>query len=168
LLAGFAEIAPSLPDLQLAIVGDPRGDGFHSNYQDIIARAGSHTNLKGRVHFTGYVTDDDLAALYSDALALVLPSFSEGFGLPALEAISCGTPVLASRAGAVAEIIDGAGLTFDPHRPRDIGQQISRLANDLTTLTVLRRRAVERARHYTWSKAADLTLRSFERCASSL
>ena len=168
LLAGFAEIAPSLPDLQLAIVGDPRGDGFHSNYQDIIARAGSHTNLKGRVHFTGYVTDDDLAALYSDALALVLPSFSEGFGLPALEAISCGTPVLTSRAGAVAEIVDGAGLTFDPHTPSDIGQQIYRLANDSTTLSVLRRRAVERARHYSWSKAADLTLKSFERCAGRL
>lgn len=168
LLAGFAEIAPTVPDLRLAIVGDPRGDGFHSNYQDIIARAAGHTSLNGRVHFTGYVTDKDLAALYSDALALVLPSFSEGFGLPALEAISCGTPVLASRAGAVAEIVDNAGLTFDPHRPSEIGQQICRLANDLTTLSVLRHRAVERARHYTWSKAADLTLRSFERCVSRL
>lgn len=168
LLAGFAEIAPTVPDLRLAIVGDPRGDGFHSNYQDIIARAAGHTSLNGRVHFTGYVADKDLAALYSDALALVLPSFSEGFGLPALEAISCGTPVLASRAGAVAEIVDSAGLTFDPHRPSEIGQQICRLANDLTTLSVLRHRAVERARHYTWSKAADLTLRSFERCVSRL
>ena len=168
LLAGFAEIAPTVPDLRLASVGDPRGDGFHSNYQDIIARAAGHTSLNGRVHFTGYVTDKDLAALYSDALTLVLPSFSEGFGLPALEAISCGTPVLASRAGAVAEIVDSAGLTFDPHRPSEIGQQICRLANDLTTLSVLRHRAVERARHYTWSKAADLTLRSFERCVSRL
>jgi glycosyltransferase involved in cell wall biosynthesis len=166
LLAGFAEIAPCVPDLRLAIVGDPRGDGFHSNYQDIITRANSDASLSGRVHFTGFVTDDDLAALYSDALALVLPSFSEGFGLPALEALACGTPVLASRGGAVAEVIGAAGLTFDPHRPSEIGQQIFRLANEPTTLSTLRHRAIERARDYTWSKAADLTLTSLERCAS--
>jgi glycosyltransferase involved in cell wall biosynthesis len=168
LLAGFAEIAPCVPDLRLAIVGDPRGDGFHSNYQDIVTRADSDASLSGRVHFTGFVTDDDLAALYSDALALVLPSFSEGFGLPALEALACGTPVLASRAGAVAEVIGAAGLTFDPHRPSEIGQQICRLANEPTMLPTLRHRAIERARDYTWSKAADLTLTSLERCASRL
>src|SRR6266436_3108147 len=146
LLAGFAEIAPDVPDLRLAIVGDPRGDGFHSNYQEMVTRAGSHANLSGRVHFTGFITDDDLAALYSDALALVLPSFSEGFGLPALEALTCGTPVLASRAGAVAEVIGTAGLTFDPYRPSEIAQQICRLANEPTTVSTLRHRAVERAR----------------------
>jgi glycosyltransferase involved in cell wall biosynthesis len=167
LLAGFAEIAPDMPDLRLAFVGDPRGDGFHSNYQDLLTRADSHAILRGRVHFTGFVADDDLAALYSDALALVLPSFSEGFGLPALEAISCGTPVLASRSGAVAEVIGAAGLTFDPQNPSEIGQQICRLVNEPTTLSTLRRSAVERARDYTWSKAADLTLRSLERCAGT-
>ena len=166
LLAGFAEIAPRVPDLKLAVVGDPGGDGFHSNYQDIVRYADSHASLSGRVHFTGFVNDNDLAALYSDALALVLPSFSEGFGLPALEALTCGTPVLAGRAGAVAEVIGTAGLTFDPHSPHEIGQQICRLANDPTTLLNLRHKAIERAREYTWSKAADLTLTSLERHAS--
>jgi glycosyltransferase involved in cell wall biosynthesis len=167
LLAGFAGIASGVPDLRLVFVGDPAGDGFYSNYQDLLARANSHAVLMGRVHFTGFVADEDLAALYSDALALVLPSLSEGFGLPALEAISCGTPVLASRSGAVAEVIGAAGLTFDPHNPSEIGHQICQLANEPTTLSTLRRRAVERAREYTWSKAADLTLRSLERCAST-
>jgi glycosyltransferase involved in cell wall biosynthesis len=167
LLSGFAGIASGLPDLRLVFVGDPAGDGFYSNYQDLIARANGHAVLTGRVHFTGFVPDDDLAALYSDALALVLPSLSEGFGLPALEAISCGTPVLASRSGAVAEVIGTAGLTFDPHNASEIGQQICQLASEPTTLSTLRRRAVERAREYTWSKAADLTLRTLERSAST-
>jgi glycosyltransferase involved in cell wall biosynthesis len=166
LLAAFAGIARDLPDLRLAIVGDPHGDGFHSNYRDLLTRADSYASLNGRVHFTGFVPDDDLAALYSDALALVLPSFSEGFGLPALEAISCGTPVLATRAGAVAEVVGAAGLTFDPYNPSEIGEQIGRLARDPTNLSTLRHKALERARNYSWSKAAELTLRSLERYAS--
>jgi glycosyltransferase involved in cell wall biosynthesis len=166
LLTGFAEIAELTPDLHLAIVGDPGGDGFHSNYHEIVSQANADSRSHGRVHFTGYVADNDLAALYSDALALVLPSFSEGFGLPALEALACGTPVLASRAGAVAEVIGAAGLTFDPHQPSEIGQQIYRLASEPRTLEKLRQSAVERARDYSWSKAADLTLTSLEHCAS--
>jgi len=75
--------------------------------------------------------------------------------------------VLASRSGAVAEVIGAAGLTFDPHNSSEIGQQIWRLANEPTTLSTLRLRAVERARDYTWSKAAELTLRSLERCAGT-
>jgi glycosyltransferase involved in cell wall biosynthesis len=74
--------------------------------------------------------------------------------------------VLASRAGAVAEVIGTAGLTFDPHSPHEIGQQICRLANDPTILSNLRHKAIKRAREYTWSKAAKLTLTSLERYAS--
>ena len=166
LLAGFAEIAPLVPDLRLVIVGDPSGDGFHSNYQEVAALAKSDPRLHGRVHFTGYVTDNDLVALYSEALAIALPSFSEGFGLPALEALACGTPVLATKAGAVAEVIGSAGLTFDPHNPSEIGQQIFQLASAPTTLANLRQTALERARYYSWSRAAELALTSFEHCAS--
>lgn len=165
LLTGFAEIAPRMTDLRLAIVGDPGGDGFHSNYQELVAQADTDARLRGRVHFTGFVADDDLAALYSEAIATILPSFSEGFGLPALEALACGTPVLASHAGAVAEVIGAAGLTFDPHNPSEIGQRIYRIANEPATLASLRRNAIERARDYSWSKAAELALTSLERHA---
>jgi glycosyltransferase involved in cell wall biosynthesis len=166
MLLGFAEAACLVSDLHLAIVGDPNGDGFHSNYNEIVAQVDTDVRLRGRVHFSGFVADDDLAALYSDALALVLPSFSEGFGLPALEALACGTPVLASGAGAVAEVIGAAGLTFDPSAPGEIGKQIQRLADEPTTLAALRRNALERAQIYSWTKAAALTLTSLERCAS--
>jgi glycosyltransferase involved in cell wall biosynthesis len=166
LLAGFAEVAPRLPDLCLAIVGDPAGDGFHSNFKEVEAQANADARLMGRIHFTGFVHDDDLPPLYSDALATILPSFSEGFGLPALESLSCGTPVLASKTGAVAEVIGCAGLTFDPHMPTEIGQQICRIAGEPAMLAALRSKALERARHYSWSKAAELTLTSLEHCAA--
>lgn len=166
LLAGFAEVAPSLPNVCLAIVGDPAGDGFYSNFGEVKALAETDVRLRGRIHFAGFVSDHDLPALYSDALATIMPSFSEGFGLPALESLCCGTPVLASRAGAVAEVIDRAGLTFDPNKPTEIGQQIFRIAREPALLAELRRLALERSRDYSWSKAADLTLRCLEQCAT--
>ena len=168
LLVGFADVAPRIPDLQLAIVGDPHGDGFHSNYDDLLAQVNADARLQARVHFTGFVPDEDLAALYSEALATVMPSFSEGFGLPAIESLACGTPVLASKAGAVAEVIGDAGLTFDPHLPMEIGQQIHRIATEPAILAKLQRNALERVRDYSWSKAAELTLISLERCASGM
>jgi glycosyltransferase involved in cell wall biosynthesis len=166
LLAGFAEIALLEADLRLAIVGDPAGGGFHSNYQELVAQAEGDDRLSNRVHFTGFVPDEDLAALYSDALATVIPSFSEGFGLPALESLACGTPVLASKAGALAEVIGPAGLTFDPHSSAEIGLQIRRISSDTELLATLRHNALRRAGDFSWSKAAELTLTSLERCAS--
>ena len=164
LIAGFAEIARLVPDLRLVIAGDPNGDGFHSNYQEVVTHAKNDPRLKGRIHFTGFVTDDDLIALYSEALALALPSFSEGFGLPALEALACGTPVLVSKGVAVAEIVGPAGLTFDPEKPSEIGQRIYELAGDPTTEARLRQNALRRAQCCSWSMAAELTLTSLEQC----
>jgi len=164
LLAGFSQAAALVPDLHLAIVGDPAGGGFLSNYHELMVQASSDERLSGRVHFAGFVADGHLAALYSDALATVLPSFSEGFGLPALESLSCGTPVLTSKAGAVAEVIGPAGLVFDPRNPIELGFQIQRIATETGLLTTLRRNALQRAQDFSWSKAAELALTSLERC----
>ena len=91
------------------------------------------------MHFTGYVSDQDLVALYSDALAATLPSFSEGFGLPAIEAMACGTPVLASTAGSVLEVVGEAGLFFDPRDSMQIADAIHRIAPERETLVSLRK-----------------------------
>ena len=168
LISGFAKAASLVGDLHLAIVGDPGGDGFHSNYLEVMAQANAEPHLHGRVHFTGYVADDDLAALYSDAVALILPSFSEGFGLPALAALACGTPVLATRGGATAEVIGAAGLTFDPYQSDEIARQIVKITTEPATLATLRHNALERAREYSWTRAAELTLASLEGTASSI
>ena len=167
LLKGFSSALArgGLEDVHLALVGDPEGDGFHSNYRELLAQVESDSQLGGRVHFTGYVSDQDLVALYSGALAATLPSFSEGFGLPAIEAMACGTPVLATTAGSVREVVGDAGLFFDPRDSMQIADAIYRIATERETLESLRSKALERSAQFTWGNAARLALRHLERAA---
>src|SRR5206468_1063387 len=91
LVEGFARAR--LSDVDLVLAGDPKGDGFHSNVEELHALVKAR-GLVDRVHFPGFVPDAILPALYSDAIVVAMPAFSEGFGLPAAEAIACGTPVI--------------------------------------------------------------------------
>jgi len=151
-----------LDDVHLALVGDIEGDGFHSHFEELSALVEREPHLQGRVHFTGYVSDDDLVALYSDALALTLPSFSEGFGLPAIEAMACGVPVLASSAGSVPEVVGDAGLYFDPNDVSQITDAIYRLASDTGTVSALKTKALDRSRQFTWERAARMAISCLE------
>lgn len=151
-----------IEDVHLALVGDYAGDGFHSHYQELLEIVQADDRLSGRVHFTGFVSDDDLVALYSDALAVALPSFSEGFGLPAIEAMACGVPVLASSAGAIPEVVGEAGLYFDPHKTEQIAQAIHQLATQPATLEELEEKALRRAEQFTWARGAGLALDCIE------
>ncbi|GMQ88805.1 MAG: glycosyltransferase family 1 protein [Gammaproteobacteria bacterium] len=155
----------AMDNVHLALVGDIAGDGFHSHYEELLSLVQSEPRLNGRVHFTGFVSDDDLVALYSDAMAITLPSFSEGFGLPAIEAMACGVPVLASTAGSVPEVVGDAGLYFDPHKPDEIADAIHRISTEPETLSQLRIKALQRASEFTWERAAKLALSSLQRAA---
>jgi glycosyltransferase involved in cell wall biosynthesis len=108
------------------------------------------------------VSDRDLAALHSDALALVLPSLSEGFGRPALEAMSCGAPVLAAHDGAVLEVAGAAGLGFDPYKVADMRDAIVRIATDEALRQQLRAAAIPETARNTWPLAAELTIAALE------
>ncbi len=167
LVEGFSKAVSraGLEDVHLALVGDPEGGGFHSNYRQLLAQTQSEPLLRGRVHFTGYVSDEDLVSLYSDALAAAVPSFSEGFGLPAVEAMACGTPVLASTAGAVPEVVGDAGLYFDPRDSTQIADAIHRIATQRETLASLRALALKRSAQFTWAHAARLAITHLERAA---
>jgi glycosyltransferase involved in cell wall biosynthesis len=154
---------PRLADLHLVFVGDPQGDGFLSNYEALRARVEGDPTLAGRVHFTGFVADADLAALYSDALAVAMPALSEGFGLPAAEAIACGTPVIATRGGAVAEVVGAAGMFFDPLDVDQMAQTIVAAASDPARYAALKRACAPRAAELSWSAAAAGTLDVLER-----
>jgi glycosyltransferase involved in cell wall biosynthesis len=165
---GFAEaIARSgTGDLYLVIAGDPAGAGFHSCAEELHRYAREHPLLRERVLFPGFVPDRDLVCLYSSALAVVMPSLSEGFGLPAIEAIACGVPVLASAVGAVAEVVGDAGLLFDPRSATELASAISRIATDAPLLQSLRDKALARAPQFSWTRAAELTMASLERTAA--
>ena len=130
-LRGLLEAMPTViaerPGVHLAIVGDTSGKGFWDNVPELRQVVTSNPALAPHVHFTGYLGDTELVELLNGAAALVFPSLWEGFGLPAVEAMSCGVPVLASRRGSLPEVIGDAGLFFEPDRPSAIAACILRL-----------------------------------------
>ena len=114
------------------------------------------------MHFPGFVPDAILPALYSDALAVAMPAFSEGFGLPAAEAIACGTPVIATAGGAVAEVVGKAGLFFNPSDPGDIARAITQVAGNPDTLDRLRKECRPRAMELSWKRSGAAMIELLE------
>jgi len=111
------------------------------------------------VRFAGYVPDADLPALYAAARVFAYPSLYEGFGIPPLEAMACGTPVVASTAGALPEVLGDAALLVDPYNEDALAQAIRAAAEDQGTL---RRRGLERASRFSWRRTAEETWRVYE------
>lgn len=110
--------------------------------------------LEQAVHFVGRVSDMDLVALYSTAAVFVFPSLYEGFGLPVLEAMACGTPVVASNAASLPEVVGEAGLLLDPNSPLALAEAIAQVLDDHALAAELRQRGLERARQSTWEQTA--------------
>lgn len=164
LLDGFDKAVQSgrIADVHLALIGDFKGGGFLSNYEALHGRVIASPTLRGRVHFCGYVSDEDLVALYSSALAAAMPSFSEGFGLPAIEAMACSAPVLSSNQGSLPEVVGDAGLYFDPFDTDAISAVIIEIVENTALRDQLRANALTGARQFTWQRAATLTLQHLE------
>jgi glycosyltransferase involved in cell wall biosynthesis len=114
--------------------------------------------LGDRVRIVGWVADEDLPVLYSLADAFVFPSLYEGFGIPLLEAMACGCPVVTSTGGSCAEVVGEAGLRVDPADPAAIAAAVLRVVNEPGLARELGRRGVERARRFTWERTARATL----------
>jgi glycosyltransferase involved in cell wall biosynthesis len=109
----------------------------------------------------GPVSEDRIHALYRGAMALVYPSLYEGFGLPLIEAMASGTPVLASHAASIPEVLGGAGMLLDPRDVSAWRDAIIRIVNDETLRHDLRTRGLARAATYTWQRTARLTLNAY-------
>lgn len=142
---------------RLVIVGDEKRDSYLTCSQELrqaIARLG----LSEYVTFTGYVPDDDLVAIYNAASLLVLPSFNEGFGLPVIEAMACGTPVAVSKIGALVELVGDAGLVFDPSDVSDMVSTIDRILQSAELQGTMRQRGLKQAERYSWGRAAEQTM----------
>ena len=113
--------------------------------------------LQEHVKFTGYVDDADLPALYSAAQAFVYPSLYEGFGLPPLEAMACGAPVITSNVTSLPEVVGKAGLTHAPEDARALTAAMAKLLGDFNTRTHFQRAGLERAQLFSWERAARAT-----------
>ena len=132
-------------DLDLVLVG-PAGWGDDAAERELLARLGD------RVHVTGRLDDDELAAAYSGARAFVFPSIWEGFGLPVLEAMAYGAPVVTSSGTCMAEVTGDVGLLADPASPREIADRLAEAVGPAHDELALAGR--ERARTFTWSACA--------------
>jgi glycosyltransferase involved in cell wall biosynthesis len=164
LLDAMSIIVSREPAVFLAVVGDTSGKGFADNVPELMHFVRSHPPLDRHVHFTGYLPDEVVAGLLNGAAALVVPSLWEGFGLPAVEAMSCGVPVLASRRGSLPEIIGNAGLFFEPDDARAIADCVLAFLGDKERQLALRTAAPKRAATFTWDRAAELAEICFCRC----
>lgn len=164
LLAAVARLEG--PAWHLALVGDLGADGFHGCYPQL-QEACRALGLDGRVTFTGYVPDEDLVALYAAATVFVLPSFTEGFGLPALEAMACGVPVASSQDASLREVLGPAAIFFDPHDIDEMARALRRLLDDPGLRARLRSEGIERARAYSWTDAARGAVRVCEEAAGA-
>lgn len=123
--------------------------------------------IADRAVFLGDVPDEDMPALYSAALALLHPAFSEGFCLPLVEAMACGTPVVTSATSVMPEVAGDAAVLVDPAQPLDIAEGVQRLLSNAPLRAECARRGRERVREFSWERTAALTLDAYRAAASS-
>ena len=146
-------------DLRLVVVGD---QGWAvGNLPQLVGVLG----LEGIVRFLGYVPDSDLPSLYGAAEAFVFPSLYEGFGLPVVEAMACGTPVVASNRGSLPEVAGDAALLLEPDEPEGLAEGIYQVITDPALREEYRQRGLQRARAFSWRRAAEATLTVYHEAA---
>jgi alpha-1,3-rhamnosyl/mannosyltransferase len=167
LIEAMPAILADCPDTRLVIVGRVTGERFWDNVDELKAGATRDARSSERITFAGEIPDDDMAGLLNVSDALVFPSLMEGFGLPALESMYCGTPVLASDRGSLPEVVGDAGLYYDPEDPAALAAATTRLLSDPGLRRDLAEKARLRAPMFTWDKAAELAEASFHRTLGS-
>jgi glycosyltransferase involved in cell wall biosynthesis len=161
--AALVRDAADAPDLVL--VGALDDDPFFGSQQrirDEIARCGT----VDRVRWAGFVPDDELRHLLSGSLALVLPSQSEGFGLPAVEAAACGVPVIATRESPLPQLLAGGGIFVAPGDETAIASAMRCLATDEAHRRSLAAAALQRARDLSWASSARAALDALAEAAA--
>ncbi len=124
--------------------------------------------LRDRVIITGYVADEDLAALYSGGLAFVYPSLYEGFGLPPLEAMQCGLPVITSDTSSLPEVVGEAGIMVDPGDSDALAGAMLRVGDDSGLRHRMRERGLARAARFSWSRCARQTAAAYRAAAATV
>ncbi len=163
LIRAFADLIHAQPnlDLNLVLVGT---NGWKND--KIFQTVQNSSQVKERIFFTGYVPDEELAPIYSGALAFAYPSLYEGFGLPPLEAMQCGTPVITSNSSSLPEVVGDAGLLVSPTQQDELSSAIWKLVSDEQLQAELSQRSITRASQFSWEKAADKTVEAYKTAIS--
>jgi glycosyltransferase involved in cell wall biosynthesis len=142
---------PGLPH-HLVLAGKPTW------FAERVYAAARHSGVADRIHFAGFVPDDDLLQLYNACEFFIFPSYYEGFGLPPLEAMACGRAVACANTSAMPEVVDGAGILFNPYAEAEIRRAMTDLIADSELRARMERLGQKRAAHFTWHKTAEQVL----------
>ncbi len=157
LIRAFARMVKAFPQLhhKLVLVGKPTW------FSPKVEEAARESGAGDRIQFVGFVSDSDLLQLYNACDCFVFPSFYEGFGFPALEAMACGRAVICSDASALPEVVDGAAILFDPYATDEMVRAIADVLLDAELRGRMERLGIQRAAHFSWQKTAAKTLEAF-------
>jgi glycosyltransferase involved in cell wall biosynthesis len=158
LLRAFESLRGELAEPAQLVIAGPRD--FQADALDRAIRASAHA---ADVRRAGVLDDAELAALMTGATVFAYPSLFEGFGLPPLEAMACGVPVICSGTTSLPEVVGDAALTFDPSRPDEIAAALRRVLTDAALRADLAARGRARAARFRWAATAELTLRAYRR-----
>jgi glycosyltransferase involved in cell wall biosynthesis len=157
LLSAFAAATPFVPEIALCTVGAPFSGVEQLRIQEL--------QLTGRIENYGQVSDRQLAALYRRSVAFVYPSLYEGFGIPALEAMQCGTPVIASNRSSIPEVVGDAAVLVDPARTDEITDALVALATDSASREALIAHGYGRVKQFSWDKTTEQTINVYRKLA---
>jgi glycosyltransferase involved in cell wall biosynthesis len=152
LLQAFAQVSPTNPELRLVLAGKP-----HPTETPQLKALAAELGLQQRVEFRAYVLYAELPDLYRGALAFVFPSLWEGFGLPVLEAMACGTPVITSAGSGTEEVAGDAALLVDPADTDELSQALGCLIEQPKLREQCRKQGLERAKRFSWAATAVAT-----------
>jgi len=156
LIRAFKVVLSSKPSLKLALVG--KIDDFYKSLQDLC----QELKIEKNVIFVGRISDEDLKWLYQNALIYVFPSFLEGFGLPGLEAMENGLPVVSSDSSCLPEIYGDAALYFNPQNTEEMVKAILELSNNKELRDRLIKGGYKRIKKFSWRKCAQETLEIYK------
>lgn len=155
LIKAFAQLNKIDSDIHLIIVGQKGWD--YDEVFELIRK----NYLRKYVHFPGYLTNESLMKLYNLSQALVFPTLYEGFGIPPLEAMRCGCPVIASNKSSVPEVVDDAAILINPDNPKEIAAAMLKILKEPETGKKLSRRGIEQAKKFSWKTSAEKLLKIF-------
>lgn len=162
LLRAYAKVAAAMPAPDLVFAGRVREA---PEFAGLMAAA-RELGIEARLRFPGFVADADLPALHAAAEVFVFPSLCEGFGFPPLEAMACGTPVVSSDGGSLAEVLADAALVAPAGDDEALAAALARVLREPELRADLERRGLERAKHFTWERCAEATLAAYRDAAS--
>jgi len=152
-LQALKDLIREIPDVKLVKAGGPGSGIFRDSCTYEVKRLG----LERHVIFTGTISDTELLALYNSADVFVFPSLIEGFGLPPLEAMACGCPVIASDRTSIPEVVGDAGILIDPEDPEAWCNAMYRVMEEPATNAEMRQRSLQRAAMFSWESCAKKT-----------